>query len=478
MFKSKIQKGGRLLASNIILILLIIMIFLLVQGLLNFLNVKYGDGIMKEDKVKLSDYVNVAITVVSSLIGAGATILAYRSILLAKNAEEGQLYVHMMERYQSPEMLKALVTLGNFNRKYKSNLPEAIERWYIELNAGDKEAIKIEKARHKLKYYYRDLMQIYQAGYFSKKWTKRILNTGGRHLFKNLVLPMDYHINRFQFKGEFDPFDELYDELAKEQKLPENSKPASAVKVCMIPARYDSTRFPGKLMQQLAGETVISITYRRIKQMNLFDRVVVVTNSEVIKQEIEKYDKEGVIYLKEEHASGTDRIAQALKKINADIIVNVQGDEPFVEKKSLEDILNVMRVNGDELYVSSLMKELKVEEHIKSSDYVKVVCDQKNNALYFSRSVIPNQKNKLPEATFYEHIGVYAFTRESLKEFARLKPTKLEQIESVECLRFLEHGIPMKMVTTDAFILEIDTEEDLRRAEDMIAKGELSIWNV
>lgn len=470
-------KGRKTFTSNIILILIIVVVSMTITGISVYLFME-GNSIAEMDKMKPSDYLNAAITVVSSLIGVVAAILAYRSILFAKDAEEGQLYVHMMERYDSAEMLSALRKLGAFRRRHSSNLKEAITRWYIELKAGDKEAEDLEDARRKLKYYYRDLIQLYQAGYFSEKWTKRILNTGGRHLFKEVVLEMDKHINKFSFEGEFDPFDKLYEELENEQKKPAGTKPDIPVKVCLIPARYDSTRFPGKLMKTLAGETVISITFRRVKKMGLFDKVIVVTNSKVIQDEIARFDEAGVIYLNEEHASGTDRIAQALKKIEADIIVNVQGDEPFVEKKSLEDILNVMKVNGDELYVSSLMKELKNEEHIKSSDYVKVVCDKKNNALFFSRSVLPYQKNAKPKATYYEHIGVYAFTRESLKEFSKMEPTELEMIESVECLRFLENGIPMKMVKTDAFILEIDTEEDHKRAEAMIANGELSIWAV
>lgn len=459
---------------NIFLISLIFILIVLMAIILAYLWLKKDTQIATEP-VKPSDYMDAIITVASSLIGIIAAVLAYRSLVFARNAEEGQLYVKMMERYDSKEMLDALKMLGTFKRENASRLDNAFRKWNIDYKCNRKEAIDLEQARRKVKYYYRDLMQLYQAGYFSKKWTKRILNTGGRHLFQEIVRPMEKYVNPYAFEDEFYPFDDFYAELGKEQVAQQGNPPAHPKKVCLIPARYDSTRFPGKLMKILGGrKTVIRVTYDRVKSMGIFDDVAVVTNSPEIRTEVESHGGK-VIYIPREHNSGTDRIAEALQHIEADIIVNVQGDEPFVGKEPLEDILKVMNSAGDELYVASLMKPMAHEKEIESSNFVKVVCDKNDNALYFSRSRTPHQKNTNPKATYYEHIGVYAFTRSALLAFSSLEPTPLEQIESVECLRFLENGIPMKMVTTEYPILEIDTQEDLQNADEKIAKGELEI---
>lgn len=251
-----------------------------------------------------------------------------------------------------------------------------------------------------------------------------------------------------------------------------NEKPIR--RICLIPARYDASRFPGKLLKPLAGKTVIRATYERIASYNLFDEVAVVTNSAEIKQEIESHGGK-VFFFQEQHTSGTDRIAQALKTMDADVIVNVQGDEPFVDKKPLEELLAAIDPTINLRMVGSLMRPMDDTAQIESRDFVKVVCDKNNFALYFSRSVIPFVRNQTPAAVHYEHIGVYIFTRAALLEFAGLRPTALELIESVECLRFLENGIPIKMIATDYLALEIDTEADLKNAEELIRSGKLSL---
>lgn len=246
--------------------------------------------------------------------------------------------------------------------------------------------------------------------------------------------------------------------------------------ICLIPARYDATRYPGKLLSILDDgnkkKTVISATYDRINSYNLFDLTAVVTNSIEIKNEIE-LNGGNVIYNQTEHNSGSDRIAEAVKNLDADIIVNVQGDEPFVEKKPLEDIITGINTEVTDTMVASLMRPMDNPDHVNSFDFVKVVFDKNNLALYFSRSPIPYQKNSTPNIVFYEHIGVYAFTRKALVDFSTLNPTLLEQIESIECLRFLENGIPIKMVETQFLILEIDTEEDRKHANKLLQEGKL-----
>lgn len=461
--------------SNKVLIFLFIMYSMLIALLAVYLR---NSRMFNDDKLKISEFVAASFAMASVFVGVTAAILSYKSLRFAQKAEEGQLYIKMMERYSSVEMLNSLQKLGKFGADNKNNLEEAFRKWSSDLSSGDTEAKQIEQARHKIKYFYRDLMQLYQAGYFSKELTKRILNPGGRLLFKNLVLPMEKYRNPFQFEGEFKPFDIFNNELNYEQQL----ALAGAKKTrtaCLIPARYNATRYPGKLLGMLKKEpgiskSVIRATYDNISSMDLFDYVAVVTNSKIIKDEIQTYGG-NVIHIEKEYESGTDRIADALGIIDADIIVNVQGDEPFVKKKLLEDLIETVSIQTNDLMVGSLMRLMDNKNDIISSDFVKVVCDKNDFALYFSRNVIPFQKKPECEPSYYEHVGVYIFTRKALLKFPQLNSTPLEQIESVECLRYLENGIPIKMLKTTEHILEIDTEADLALANSLIAEGKLNL---
>lgn len=441
----------------------------------------YHDGIFKFDTTKaidFSDSVQIAIAIITTAIAISAALLAFNSLKSAQRSEEGELYLKMMERYSSTDMVDALRILGKFRQENKNRLRFAIAQWKIDHELNKPYALKLENARHKVKYFYRDLMQMNIANYLSDKLTKQILNPGGRYLFKDLVLAMEPYSNRLQFEGEFGKFTKFHGELERELKLLFTNKEPMKI-VCLIPARYDATRFPGKLLSLLddgvTTKTVIRATYDRINSYKLFDTVAVVTNSIEIKNEIEAHGG-NVIYNQTVHNSGSDRIAEAAKDLEADIIVNVQGDEPFVERKPIEDLLRAITDNEGgtrEVKVVSLMRPMDNQSHIDSSDYVKVICDNQNFALYFSRSVIPYTKNPTPKAIFYEHVGVYAFTKSVLIKFSMLPPTPLEQIESVECLRYLENGIPIKMVETEHLILEIDTEEDRVNANNLLKKGKL-----
>jgi 3-deoxy-manno-octulosonate cytidylyltransferase (CMP-KDO synthetase) len=234
--------------------------------------------------------------------------------------------------------------------------------------------------------------------------------------------------------------------------------------VAMIPARYAATRFPAKLMQPLGDKTVIRHTYDNSKATGLFDDVIVVTDSDIIYKEIT--DNGGkAIMSKKEHESGSDRIAEAIADLDVDIVVNVQGDEPFVKKEPLQQLLNVFNgKEGKKVQVASLMQVLKEQKFIEDPNYVKVVVDKNMNSLLFSRSVVPYARNKDRVITYYEHIGVYAFRKQALLDFTSWPMTALEAAEKIECLRYLEHGIPLKMVVTDYMGVEIDTPEDLERA--------------
>lgn len=229
----------------------------------------------------------------------------------------------------------------------------------------------------------------------------------------------------------------------------------------MIPARYAATRFPAKLMQVLGDKTVILHTYNNTVATGLFDEVLVVTDSEVIFNEIIHNGGKAVMSIKQ-HESGSDRIAEAIEGVDVDIVVNVQGDEPFVQKEPLEKLLAVF--TDEKVQVASLMQVLHEEKMIADPNYVKVVVDKKMNALMFSRSPIPYHRDKNITPVYYEHIGVYAFRKQALLNFTAWAITPLEAAEKIECLRYLENGISLKMVVTEYMGVEIDTPEDLVRA--------------
>lgn len=236
----------------------------------------------------------------------------------------------------------------------------------------------------------------------------------------------------------------------------------------MIPARYAASRFPAKLMQLLGDKTVIRHTYDNTVATGLFDEVVVVTDSEIIYEEIVAHGGKARMSLRE-HESGSDRIAEAVADMNVDIVVNVQGDEPFVQKEPLQKLLEVFEGEvGKTVQVASLMQELTNEQFIADPNYVKVAVDKNSNALLFSRSVIPYHRDKLVSPVYYEHIGVYAFRKQALMNFTSWPMTPLEAAEKIECLRYLENGVALKMVVTQYMGVEIDTPEDLVRAAGLL----------
>jgi len=238
--------------------------------------------------------------------------------------------------------------------------------------------------------------------------------------------------------------------------------------IAMIPARYAATRFPAKLMQPLGDKTVIRHTYDNTKATGLFDEVMVVTDSEIIYREITEHGGKAKMSIRN-HESGSDRIAEAVADMDVDIVVNVQGDEPFVRKEPLAQLLAVFHGEaGSGVQVASLVQKLKDKRFIDDPNYVKVALDKYNNALFFSRSVIPFPRDPSAAATYYEHIGVYAFRKKALLQFTGWPVSPLEAVEKVECLRYLENGIPMRMVITAYMGVEIDTPEDLERAAKML----------
>jgi 3-deoxy-manno-octulosonate cytidylyltransferase (CMP-KDO synthetase) len=235
----------------------------------------------------------------------------------------------------------------------------------------------------------------------------------------------------------------------------------------MIPARYRASRFPGKLMQDLGGKTVILRTYEATVATNLFDDVYVITDSDIIYNEITSNGGKAIMS-KKEHESGSDRIAEAALEVDCDIIVNVQGDEPFTERSSLEKVLEVFKDDTDkEIDLASLMVEIKDWDEINNPNTVKVIVDQRNFALYFSRSPIPFPRDKDVGARYFKHKGIYAFRKQALIDFSELPMQFIEATEKIECIRYLEYGKKIKMVETTVEGVEIDTPEDLERAKKL-----------
>ena len=235
----------------------------------------------------------------------------------------------------------------------------------------------------------------------------------------------------------------------------------------MIPARYSASRFPGKLMQNLAGKSVIVRTYEATVATQLFDDVYVVTDSKIIFDEIISNGGKAIMS-KKEHQSGSDRIAEAVEDLDVDIVVNVQGDEPFTERESLEKVLKAFKDDHNkEIDLASLMVEIHDWDEINNPNTVKVIVDQNNFALYFSRNPIPYPRDKEAGARYFKHKGIYAFRKQALLDFYKLPMQFIEATEKIECIRYLEYGKRIKMVETTVEGVEIDTPEDLERAKKL-----------
>lgn len=233
----------------------------------------------------------------------------------------------------------------------------------------------------------------------------------------------------------------------------------------MIPARYAATRFPAKLMKMLGDKPVIRHTYDAAVKTGLFEKVVVVTDSDIIYQEITSHGGYAVMS-KREHQSGSDRIAEAVEDMEVDVIINVQGDEPFIQKEPLEKLVQLF--SDPSVQVGSLMKEIKSKEEIEGSSFVKVVVNKKNDALYFSRSPIPFSASETITPQHYLHIGVYGFRKATLLSFTKWPASVLEKTEKLEQLRYLENGVSIRMALVNFKSVAIDTPQDLERAAKLL----------
>lgn len=240
--------------------------------------------------------------------------------------------------------------------------------------------------------------------------------------------------------------------------------------IAVIPARYEASRFPGKLMQLLGEKTVITTTYQNVVETGLFDEVFVATDSEIIFNEIKNVG--GKALMTGQHETGSDRIAEAVQNIDCDIVVNVQGDEPFLKTEPLKQLISVFEADDKkEISLASLKIHLTEKQEIESPNNVKVITDKDGFALYFSRSVIPYPRGE-KGVKYFKHIGVYAFRREALLNFAKLPMKPLEIAEKIECLRYLEYGMKIKMIETNFVGVGIDVPEDLEKAREILRRNQ------
>lgn len=239
----------------------------------------------------------------------------------------------------------------------------------------------------------------------------------------------------------------------------------------VIPARYASTRFPGKLMKPLSGKTVIRTTYENVRDAGLFDDTFVVTDSKIIFDEIAQHGGKALMSAKE-HETGSDRIAEAVENIDCDVVINIQGDEPFINQKALKQLITIFEKDRNrEIDLATLYRKLTDWQQIEDPNCVKVVKNKDDFALYFSRSVIPFPREKNFPAKYYGHIGVYAFRKEALLKFAQLPMRQNEKAEKLENLRYLEYGMKIKLIETDFAGIGIDTPQDLERTEKLIKQS-------
>jgi 3-deoxy-manno-octulosonate cytidylyltransferase (CMP-KDO synthetase) len=247
--------------------------------------------------------------------------------------------------------------------------------------------------------------------------------------------------------------------------------------VVIIPARFDSTRFPGKPLCPLKGMPIIQHVYENSKRARRADEVIVATDSETIRERVMAFGGNAVMTNKR-HRTGTDRIAEVAASLDADIIVNVQGDEPLIRPEMIDDVIDVL--NDQRASMGTLIKKIEDPHEIFNPNVVKVVFDREWFALYFSRSPIPFHRDDWKSVldiqnsqgvirNFYKHIGIYSYRREVLLSLAGLEQTELEKKEKLEQLRALEHGMRIKLKETFFETCGVDTPEDLERVEKCLS---------
>jgi 3-deoxy-manno-octulosonate cytidylyltransferase (CMP-KDO synthetase) len=236
--------------------------------------------------------------------------------------------------------------------------------------------------------------------------------------------------------------------------------------IAVIPARWQSSRFPGKPLALLADKPIIQHVYENVRNCGIFEKVIIATDSEKIVKAVELFGGR-VELTKSDHRTGTDRIAEVCRKYDFDLVINVQGDEPFI---SSEPLIKLARAFEEpNVQAASLMHV--ITHNLDDPNQVKVVCNKNSYALYFSRSLLPYNRDKINNVIYYGHVGVYGYRKEALLKFVSLSSGKLENIEKLEQLRLLENDIPIKMICTSYLGFSIDTPEDLLSAQTFLTSN-------
>ena len=235
--------------------------------------------------------------------------------------------------------------------------------------------------------------------------------------------------------------------------------------ICVIPARYSSTRLPGKPLKDICGKPMICRVWERASLAKSVTEVIVATDDDRILQAVEKNSGRAIM-TRADHKTGTDRLAEVAEKfLDVEVIVNVQGDEPLIEPSLIDELIGEF-VKDKNLQMATVATELVDEAEIKNPNNVKVVIDKNNDALYFSRSPIPYPRN-VGKAKVFKHIGIYAYRRNFLLNYAKMEPTPLEQSESLEQLRALENGFKIRVIKSSCRFVGVDTEEDLKLVNEI-----------
>ena len=253
----------------------------------------------------------------------------------------------------------------------------------------------------------------------------------------------------------------------------------------IIPARYASTRFPCKPLVLISGKPMVQHVYERASQATLVDDVFIATEDNRIEEAVRSFGGR-VVMTSSRHQSGTDRMAEVAQNVSSDIFINVQGDEPLISPALIDQVASVL-INSDVAKMSTAQISFKTKEDFLNPNVVKVLCDQEGTALYFSRSPIPFQRKtwrenpewphfyeahsleKIEQSGVHKHLGIYGFKRQTLLDFSRWMPTALEKEEELEQLRALEHGIRIKVVTTQHESWAVDTPDDLKKINELFS---------
>ncbi len=238
----------------------------------------------------------------------------------------------------------------------------------------------------------------------------------------------------------------------------------------IIPARYASTRFPGKPLVQIAGKPLVQWVYERVSKAKNINRIIVATDDQRIFRAVRSWGGE-VVMTSSRHQTGSDRIAEVAKKLKEEIIVNVQGDEPLIRPKLIDSLVDALKKNKTTPVVTTCCA-IESKEELSSPNVVKVIFDLHGRALYFSRYCLPFVRDTNMDAVVhYKHMGIYAYQRDFLLKYIKLKPTRLESLEKLEQLRILEHGYSIQIVMTKFDSIGVDTPEDITRVEKLLQNG-------